>query len=51
LLLPDVVPLLDGLRPRDVVPPQMPAMDALWPFWKSQQQKEDQRKVERIDLV
>jgi hypothetical protein len=29
----------------------MPAMDALSPFLKSQQQKEDQRKMDRIGMV
>jgi hypothetical protein len=50
-LLPDVVSPLDVVLLLDVVPPQMPAMDALSPFRKKQQQKEDQRTMDRIGLA
>jgi hypothetical protein len=44
-LLPEAVPQLD------VVPPQVPALDVLSPFRKKQEQKEDQRMMDKIGLV
>jgi hypothetical protein len=35
----------------NVVPPQVPVLVALKPFRKRQEQKQDQRKINRICLV
>jgi hypothetical protein len=43
--------LLEVVPRPDAVPPQLAVMDALSPFRKKQQQKEDQRKMDRIGLV